>query len=149
VLKQVELTLGDRRVSLRVDDETPPVSVDPLRLDQVLTNVLENAAKYSTEGAPIELRVSASSGGAEVAVTDHGPGIDPEDMPRLFDRYYQTQRAREKKSGLGLGLYITKGLVEAHGGRMWVESTRGVGSTFYLWLPKMDPAEAETGVPVG
>jgi two-component system sensor histidine kinase BaeS len=71
-------------------------------------------------------------------------GIPQNELPRLFDRFYQARRAREKKTGLGLGLYITKGLVEAHGGRLWVESELGRGSIFHAWFPPR-PGEGPTG----
>lgn len=113
----------------------PLVRADPLRLDRILTNLLENAAKYSPDATPIRIRIAPAASGATISIEDRGTGIDPEDLPRLFDRFYQARRAREKKSGLGLGLYITKGLVEAHGGRVDVRSRPGVGSTFSVWLP--------------
>ena len=100
-----------------------------------MTNLLENAAKYSDEGAAIRILIEPSGCGAALLVEDHGPGIAPEELPRLFDRYFQTQRARAKRRGLGLGLFITKGLVEAHGGTISVESLPGTGSTFRIWLP--------------
>jgi signal transduction histidine kinase len=81
------------------------------------------------------IRVAEAGGGATLSVHDEGPGISPEDLPRLFDRYFQTERARAKRQGLGLGLFITKGLVEAHGGTITVESEPGAGSTFRVWLP--------------
>lgn len=110
--------------------------VDPARFDQILTNVVENAGKYSANGTPIDVHLKAVGDGVEIAVTDRGPGISPDELPKLFDRFYQAHRAREQKSGLGLGLYITKGFVEAHGGHVTAASTLGRGSTFRIWLPR-------------
>jgi signal transduction histidine kinase len=81
-----------------------------------------------------------------LAVQDQGPGISPEELPRLFDRYFQAQRARAKRRGLGLGLFITKGLVEAHGGTITVESIPGEGTTVRVWLPAANLAEEPAAV---
>jgi signal transduction histidine kinase len=111
------------------------VPVDPLRFDQILTNLLDNAAKFSPDEEPIGVTVLPSDGGIDVAIEDRGIGIPSEDVSRLYDRFYQSRRARERKSGLGLGLYITKGLVEAHGGRIWLATQPAKGSTFHVWFP--------------
>jgi signal transduction histidine kinase len=134
LVMQIEPTLGGRTIAIDVTGDVPPVSADPLRLDQIVTNLLENAAKYSSPGRPIKIRIEPSGNGATLSVEDEGVGIPADEIPRLFDRFFQAKRARAKKSGLGLGLYITKGLVEAHGGRIWVDS--GPGRTeFHVWLP--------------
>jgi signal transduction histidine kinase len=133
-------SLGDRSVEVETSGHPGSVFVDPLRFIQILTNLLENSAKYSLEGAPIRITLQEAQGGAVISVSDQGSGISPEDIPRLFDRFFQAQRARERRqTGLGLGLYITKGLVEASGGRIWVESEVGKGSTFRVWLPEPRP----------
>jgi PAS domain S-box-containing protein len=135
IVAQVAGALGTHSVVVVVNGTPPPVPADPLRLEQVVTNLLENAAKYSEEGTQIRIVIEASGRGASLAVEDHGPGISPEELPRLFDRYFQTQRARTKRRGLGLGLFITKGFVEAHGGTITAESIPGTGTTFKVWLP--------------
>jgi signal transduction histidine kinase len=132
---RIRPTLGKHSIDIAVSGDPPRVLVDPRRLDQVITNLVENAAKYSSEDAPIAIRIEAHEGGATVRVRDRGYGISPEDIPLLFDRFYQADRARTRKTGLGLGLYIAKGLVEAHGGRIAVESQVDRGSTFSVWLP--------------
>jgi signal transduction histidine kinase len=109
--------------------------VDPHRFAQILTNLLDNAAKYSDEGRPIRVRVEPGEGGVFLRVEDEGWGISVDELPQLFNRFYQASRARAKKSGLGLGLYVVKGLVEAHGGRISVASAVGRGSTFTVWFP--------------
>jgi signal transduction histidine kinase len=111
------------------------VNVDPERIAQVLDNLLGNAAKYSPPDRPIyvELRVD---GQAHVAVQDQGPGIPPDEMPHLFERFYRTRVARRgNKKGSGLGLYISHEIAQAHGGALTAESAPGAGSRFTLLLP--------------
>jgi signal transduction histidine kinase len=146
IVSQVEGVLGTHAVTVEVSGTPPPVAADPRRVEQIVTNLLENAAKYADEGTPIRITVAAADGGATLSVRDEGPGISPEELPRLFDRYFQTQRARAKRRGLGLGLFITKGLVEAHGGTITAESAPGAGSTFQIWLPAA-PAHRRGGPP--
>jgi PAS domain S-box-containing protein len=115
---------------------------DPLRLAQVLENLLSNAIKYSPNGGEIVVRVESAGAAARVSVTDQGMGIPPEELPRLFQRFTRTAAAQASKaSGLGLGLYIAKMFVEAHGGRIEVVSTPGRGSTFAVTLPLRRPVE--------
>ncbi len=135
LVSQIQGALGTHAVPVEVVGHPPPVSADPIRIDQILTNLLENSNKYSSVGAPIRIVVAAGDDGATLSIEDRGAGIAPEEIPHLFDRYYQTRKARGGSSGLGLGLYIAHGLVEAHGGRITVESTPGIGSTFRIWFP--------------
>jgi two-component system, OmpR family, sensor histidine kinase VicK len=105
---------------------------DRVRLGQVVENLLGNALKHGAEQGEVVVRVEEREGEALLSVRDSGPGIDPEHVPHLFDRFY---RASDRSPGLGLGLYISRILVEAHGGRIWVESQPGQGSTFTIALP--------------
>lgn len=122
------------RHSVRV--EAPDATVcgewDRVRLEQVVENLLGNALKHGAEEGEVVVRVEEQEGEALLSVRDSGPGIDPAHVPHLFDRFY---RANTRSSGLGLGLYISRILVEAHGGRIWVESQPGQGSTFTMALP--------------
>ncbi|MBI2864122.1 MAG: PAS domain S-box protein [Chloroflexi bacterium] len=123
-------------VRLEAHGEIPPLEADPDRLEQVLTNLLSNAAKYSYPGTEIVVEVEARPGEALVSVTNQGKGVKPEDRDKLFTRFHRTRQAKEERvPGLGLGLYIAKGLVEAHGGRIWVESQPGKFATFRFTLP--------------
>jgi PAS domain S-box-containing protein len=142
IVSQIEGFLGSHSISIEVSGTPPSVAADPRRIEQVVTNLLENALKYSAEGSPIRILIASTDGGAMIAVQDEGSGISPEELPRLFDRYFQTQRARDRRRGLGLGLFIAKGLVEAHGGNISVESIPNVGSTFRVWLPSAAQAPA-------
>jgi PAS domain S-box-containing protein len=116
--------------------DMPLLHIDPKRVRQVLDNLLGNACKYSEQGTTVV--VSARRNGTEliVGVADQGVGISAEDADRIFDRMYRVEsRLSPNKDGVGLGLAICKGLVEAHGGRIWVESAEGEGSTFRFTLP--------------
>ncbi len=117
------------RIRVEMSDVLPPILVDPNRLERILTNLLSNAVKYS-EGKVLVL-AGADKERVTISVVDSGPGIAPEDMSRLFERFYRASGAR-RTEGLGLGLYITKMLVEAHGGSIWVESEPGKGSSFHV-----------------
>jgi signal transduction histidine kinase len=110
--------------------------VDRVRLTQVVTNLLDNASKYPRERAAIRVMLREEAGAIHLSVSDEGEGIARDDLSKLFVRFYQAKRSRERKGGLGLGLYITKGIVDAHGGALTVESTVGVGSTFDVRLPR-------------
>jgi NtrC-family two-component system sensor histidine kinase KinB len=121
------------RIHLDIATELPPVLADYDRLDRILSNLLSNALKYSDPGTPVQIRVCVQDGEIVVSVTDHGRGIPPDDVSHLFQRFYRAKGER-RAEGIGLGLYITKTLVEAHDGRIWVESEVGKGSTFYVAL---------------
>jgi len=135
LLQRLEPVMETRRVRVQIPEGLPPVRADPDRLERILSNLLSNALKFSPPGS--EVTVSAQQRGDEIvtSVSDHGPGIPPEDIPKLFQRYARTTVGEARRDGLGLGLYITRGLVEAHGGRIWVESQVGIGSTFSFSLP--------------
>lgn len=115
-----------------VDPAVPPVYADPDKLEQVLTNLVENAAKY---GDPVGVRVVGRADGDTVRVTvsDRGPGIAPEDLPLVFTKFFRREQGRP--TGTGLGLWISRGLVEAHGGRLTASSRPGDGATFCFTLP--------------
>jgi signal transduction histidine kinase len=123
--------LDSSRVENRVDPLLDPLEVDPDRLDRILVNLLGNALKYSTGAVQIGAEVAGQA--LCITVADKGPGIPPDDLPRLFERYYRGHR--HEGEGLGLGLFIVKGLVEAHGGEIGVASTQGEGSLFTIRLP--------------
>jgi two-component system, OmpR family, sensor histidine kinase VicK len=128
----VEQQSANHAVRVEAPDSTICGMWDHVRLGQVLENLIGNAIKHGAEEGEVVVRVEVPEGEALVSVLDSGPGIDPEHVPHLFDRFY---RANARSSGLGLGLYISRILVEAHGGRIWVDSRPGQGSTFTIGLP--------------
>jgi signal transduction histidine kinase len=135
--------------SLRVEAAPglPLALVDPLRVEQVLTNLIDNAIKYSPEGGPVVVRIDGRSGDAEltVSVRDHGLGLAAEQAERVFERFYRAgDPVGGAPRGVGLGLFLCKRLVQAQGGRIWVESTPGNGSTFTFTLPTLIEPEIET-----
>jgi signal transduction histidine kinase len=111
-----------------------PVEADPKRIRQVLGNILANAIRYSPPESTIAVSVRTEGAEAVVSVRDQGPGITPEDLPHIFERFYKVDRSRNEE-GSGLGLAIAKAIVEAHGGRIWAESTVGKGTTISFSLP--------------
>jgi signal transduction histidine kinase len=116
---------------------------DAGRLEQVLLNLLTNALKYTPPTSQIAVRLRRVGGEVALAVQDNGPGIATYQVPHLFARSYQVARPeRAPRSGLGLGLFICHELVTAHGGRLEVQSTEGVGTTFTVWLPLLDATGA-------
>ncbi|MBI2954966.1 MAG: PAS domain S-box protein [Chloroflexi bacterium] len=122
------------RILLEMPSDLPPINADPDRLERVLMNLLTNALKYSPPEASVLVSARRLGGEVAVSVTDHGVGIAREDLPRIFERYFRADTMR-RADGLGLGLYISKMLVNAHGGQVWAESEPGRGSTFYFTLP--------------
>ena len=136
VLEKVRMMEADLQVSVAFDENFPRVYADPDKIEQVLTNLVENAAKYAD---PKGMRVVGAAGAGEVtvAVIDKGAGIPESDLPRVFTKFFR--RAETRPTGSGLGLWISRGLVEAHGGRLVVESITGQGSTFRFTLPTHIP----------
>jgi two-component system phosphate regulon sensor histidine kinase PhoR len=115
-------------------DIIPNIYADSSRLGQVLANLLHNAIKFTPVGGQVNINVAQYEDVVEFSVQDTGIGIPSDDLPRIFERFYKADHARTE-SGTGLGLAIARHLVEAHGGRIWVESTLGSGSTFYFTIP--------------
>ncbi|MBI2865013.1 MAG: GAF domain-containing protein [Chloroflexi bacterium] len=134
--QSVELTKG-HPVKVDIRGLVPEVAADPDRVQQILINLLSNAAKYSFPETVITVQVTPGETEVQVSVTNLGVGVRVEDRQRLFTRFHRTKvAAGEQVPGLGLGLYISKGLVEAHGGKIWVESEPGKFVTFCFTLPK-------------
>jgi len=133
---------GEGRVKVTEGRGLAPVFVDPMRIDQVLGNLISNAVKYGDSEAEILVRLDRKEKEVDISVTNRGKGIEPDELPRIFSRFMRSKSAHGSGArGLGVGLYIAKGLVEAHGGRMWAESTPGQTTTFHLTLPCKEAAK--------
>lgn len=122
-------------ILLQSEGEIPALHADPVRLGQVVENLLSNACKYSREDSTITITLLDRTDRVEIVVADDGDGIAPEKLPRVFERFYRVQDGHEEIKGTGLGLYITRQIVEMHGGEVEVESKTGVGTTFTVTIP--------------
>ena len=138
IVASFEAIAAERSVRVEAHGLPPgEVHCDRRRILQVLANLIGNAVKFSPEGGAIAISGGEREGFYELAVADQGSGLTPEHAQRVFDRYWRAPEA--KHQGSGLGLYIAKAIVEAHGGRIWVESTPGHGATFHFTLPVAEP----------
>ena len=144
VMASMESIAEPKSIQLRLDaaDDLPVIQADRMRVGQVVTNLVGNALKFTPEGGSVDVVLdNTSEGGVLCVVNDNGPGIAPQDLGKLFERFQQIDSSMTREQGgTGLGLVISKGLVEGHGGRIWVESEVGVGSRFYFTLQSAPPA---------
>ncbi|HEY7624093.1 MAG TPA: HAMP domain-containing sensor histidine kinase [Candidatus Limnocylindria bacterium] len=132
--RRIEATDATRRLAVDVAEEPIDVRADPSRLDQILDNLLKNAVTYSPRGTPIELSVAVTAQHGTVRVRDHGSGIDPADVERIFERFARGGSARNTP-GMGIGLYVSRTLATRMGGRLILEETSRDGTTFAVELP--------------
>jgi signal transduction histidine kinase len=142
---RTQATQKDIELSLELPKDLPHhIDADPALFHQAVYNLVENAIKYTPEGGQVFVRVHLSAEDLVFEIQDTGIGISPEDMPRLFEKFYRG-KAREARArvGTGLGLAIVRSIAERHGGRVWVESEEGKGSTFYLQIPIKQPIESK------
>ncbi|MFH0810417.1 MAG: PAS domain-containing sensor histidine kinase [Pseudomonadota bacterium] len=130
-----ERPILDHRLVFCPPEEPLVVKGDPVRLEQVFSNLLDNAIKYSPEGGRIWMQARHHDGRALVDVRDEGIGIAPEHLPHIFERFYKPGPQQAVYAGLGVGLYIAKSIVDRHGGRIWAESEPSQGTTFFVELP--------------
>lgn len=131
IIEQIVMPTSRKQIHMEGVTELPVV-VDAAQIERVIGNLLSNALKFSPPGSPVVVRVSYENGRALLSVADLGGGIDPQMLPHVFEKHY---RVRKDVEGSGLGLYISRLIVEAHGGRLWAESGIGVGSLFTFALP--------------
>ncbi len=144
VVSEISVAGRDVRVQTEVPEDLPPVWADRERVHQVLYNLLDNAVRFTPPGGEVRVRASRHNGSCEVQVTDTGPGIPPEHLPRVFERFYRVDASRSREDGgTGIGLAIARSVVEAHGGHIHAESEVGKGSVFSFDLP-VAPAAATT-----
>lgn len=142
LVQRLDVVAKKKNVTMRISSPgSIIVAADGDRLAQVFTNLLSNAVKFTPEGGSINVNLRALDNGVEVAVHDSGVGIPRDELTRVFERFYQVDKARGPKRGTGLGLAIAKEIVTAHGGRIRAESVgEGHGATFVVWLPTTPPA---------
>jgi signal transduction histidine kinase len=141
-LLEVPASVASIELRLDLDPELPEIWADEDRLLQVFENLIGNAIKFTPAGGRVTIGARSRAGEILFSVADTGAGIPAESLPHVFDRFWQAKRAERR--GAGLGLPICKGLVEAHGGRIWVESTPGRGSTFFFTIPTVPHVEARS-----
>lgn len=125
---------GKLELNVEISSDLPKIRADRNRLEQVLVNLIHNAIKFTPPGGSVQLAAQVESGFIRFSVQDTGVGMPEEDLERIFERFYKSDRARSG-GGTGLGLSISRHIVEAHGGRIWAESREGEGSTFYFTIP--------------
>ncbi|WP_447975420.1 DUF4118 domain-containing protein [Nitrospira sp. Kam-Ns4a] len=146
-LTRLEGRLRGRRVTTQFPSDLPLVPLDGVLIQQVVINLIENALKYTPADSPIELAAAPQDGAVLFEIADRGPGLQPGDEQRIFDKFYRANPERE--GGVGLGLTICRGIIEAHGGRIWAENRPGGGAVFRFTLPlegaepRLEPEKAE------
>ena len=124
-------------LTLAFPEDFPTIRGDPQRLEQVLDNLVSNAIKYSPRGGEVRIKGEATPVEVIISVSDEGVGIPLEDQERIFNRFYRVESPETRAvSGTGLGLYLTRAIVRAHGGRCWVDSIPNQGATFFVALPR-------------
>jgi two-component system, OmpR family, sensor histidine kinase KdpD len=140
VVARMRPQLQNVRVELLLAPDLPEIPADPVQLDQVLTNLLENASRHAPPGSTVRIHVARSTAMIRIRVADEGPGIAPEEREKVFEAFYRGREDPER-AGSGLGLAIARAIVTAHGGRIWVEETTGGGSALVFELPIDEPIE--------
>jgi len=136
---QMQLRRNEIEIRLECAEQVPMLSLDGSRMERAVANLLRNALEHTPRGGRVDVRVAVDSGSVGLSVADSGPGISPDDLPRVWDRFYRGEKSRRRDSengdGAGLGLAIVRGIVEAHGGTVSAESAPGEGATFKMRLP--------------
>ncbi|HEY62752.1 MAG TPA: histidine kinase, partial [Anaerolineae bacterium] len=132
---------SNHSIVVNIPRDFPVVLADEERMEQVMSNLLSNAIKYSPEG---EIRINGQARPEQIiiCVQDEGPGIAPGDIPHIFDRFYRAEDSSRITKGAGLGLYLTKAIIEAHGGRIWVDPKPGDGARICFSLPRVRQLES-------
>src|SRR6185295_13696505 len=124
-----------QRITTTVDPAACRITADPAKLHDVLRNLVENAVHYSPDAAAIHLEAKRNGAGISISVSDSGPGIPPDDLSRVFERFYRVDKSRSRPGGTGLGLAIVKHLVELHGGQATAENRPDGGARFIVTVP--------------
>jgi len=138
MVSNYEINALEKNIRIKLEEATqiPEIRIDPVHMEQVISNLLTNAIRHTQSGGSITVTIKNDEGGLAISVADTGEGITPEDLPYVFERFYRSGSSRSRKEGgTGLGLAIAKQMVEAHGGKVWVESKMSTGSIFSILLP--------------
>jgi PAS domain S-box-containing protein len=136
---QISISEKEIHVAAEIPADLPLVEIDKNQIGRAFNNLLDNAIKYSPEKTLITIKVTDELEGILIEIRDQGYGIPPEDLPHIFDCFFRCKSQAKAVSGTGLGLAIVKGIVEAHGGRVWVKSKPAEGSSFFMTIPKRTP----------
>jgi len=134
ISKRLQSQTTRHKIEVNFSPDLPLLMVSEERLEQVFSNLINNAIKYSPGGA-IRITAELHQDVVVVCVSDEGPGISQQDIPYVFDRFYRSPETSRRTKGAGLGLYLTKAIVEAHGGRIWINPTPGKGAQICFSLP--------------
>jgi signal transduction histidine kinase len=139
---RAEAQMQDVEIRLQIPTQLRAVYIDPDRILQVLSNLIANGLRFSPQGGELHISATDMKSGLVIGVQDDGPGIPPEDLPYVFDRFYKGDKSRHRgeSAGSGLGLAIAKSIVEGHGGQIWAESQAGQGATVFFTLPATSPS---------
>jgi signal transduction histidine kinase len=141
MVRSVQSGAEQHTISLHIKANDTKVIADRARIAQVVGNILDNAVKYSPSGGQVTVRLKQQEGYYQVSISDQGLGISPELFDHIFERFYRVRNtATQQLSGVGLGLYVAKAIIDRHGGRIWLSSNQGTGSTFHFTLP-LEPPE--------
>jgi signal transduction histidine kinase len=143
-----DLSLKAKEKNIRIEKQLPPgaalVSGDVAKLTQACVNLLDNALKFSPEGRTLRVAINAENGQWHASIQDEGPGIAPQDLEKLFQRFSQADGSISRPyNGVGLGLVIVKKIIDAHGGEVWLESGKGSGTTAHIRLPRVHKFESK------
>ena len=134
-MSKIRLLLEDRRIQVEFDGNVPKVLVDGELVSLCIRQLVTNALKYSSPDSPITIHALSGDGHVRICVSDSGPGIPQNELPRIFERYYRAVDNRDRVPGTGIGLAVARDIVKAHGGEIWAESKPGQGSQFFFTVP--------------
>jgi signal transduction histidine kinase len=139
--RQSSAMKGGHHLVVEIGDDVPEIMADDAKVTQILHNLVSNALKYSPNGGDVTIRAREVDGGLAISVTDQGLGIPKEQLPKMFGQFFRVEGGSHQGiKGTGLGMWLTKHMVEGQNGRIWVESEFGKGSTFFFWLPRQQPS---------
>ncbi len=137
-VRQVQISAEQHTIFLDIEAQDSKLVADKLRVSQVIGNILDNAVKFSPQGKQVTVTLKEQENEYLVSISDRGIGVSPDHFDHIFERFYRVRNTASRQySGIGMGLYIAKTIVEAHGGRIWLSSNPGTGSTFYFTLPRV------------